>query len=265
VWMVLMVWVGCSTHVPVRSTMDVPVRYRVEVSAEFGAIQSEQSTDALQAATMVSMSLLLRLEPTRQFRDGSYGRLMHVDGAEMTQGGDEPQRLDLDLVGRTVELRTFADGEILDISWGEMVAGQRRYLDVFEVVFPVLSPSAPTISEGQTVRRRIIWPFRNGKLLRWDNIVDAVWENHGSATVGEIESWKLSYSGPWGTEGKARRSVPMQTLVAKGRAEGTLHFERLSSDLIEHRFAWERAVVVTGDEGVVTQHQRFEGHLERIR
>jgi hypothetical protein len=266
VWLVWMVWIGCSTHVPAGATIDRPVRYRVEVSAEFGAIQSEQSAEPLQAATMVSMSLLLRLEPTRQFRDGSYARLVHVDGAEMTQAsGDEPQAIELDLVGRTVELRTFADGEILDISWGEMVAGQRRYLDVFEVVFPVLSPSAPTISEGQTVRRRIIWPFRNGKLLRWDNIVDAVWVNHGNATMGEMESWKLSYSGPWGTEGKVRRSVPMQTLIAKGTAEGTIHFERRSSDLMAHRFAWERAVVVTGDEGVVTQHQRFEGHLERIR
>jgi hypothetical protein len=253
-------------HMPAGTTIDTPVRYRVEISGDFGEIASTASENPLQAATSVSLSLMLRLEPIRQFRDGSYGRLIHVDSAQMQHGQGEVQsQVALELVGRTVELRTFADGEILDISWGEMVAGQHRYLDVFEVVFPAISPSAPSISEGQTVKRRIIWPFREAGRLRWDNIVDAVWQNHGRTMVGQTDAWKLSYTGPWGTEGKSRRTVLSQTFNATGVAEGTLHFEPRSADLVDHRFSWQREVVVSGDAGVVTQQQEFKGHVERIQ
>ena len=266
VWMVWMAWFGCSTHVPAGSTVDTVVRYQVEISGDFGAITVEEPGVPLQPASTVSLSLLLRLEPSRQFRDGSYARLVYVDGAKLTQDSEEKSLdMSLELQGRTVELRTFPDGEILDVSWGEKVAGQGRYLDVFEVVFPAISPSAPTISEGQTVQRRIIWPFRDANELRWDNIVDAVWQNHGRSAEGETDSWDLSYSGAWGTEGRTRRSEPKQTFRANGQAEGTLSFERRSAELLEHQFMWHREVVVEGATGVVTQQQRFSGRVERIR
>jgi len=261
----MLAWLGCSVHIPAVTSIEVPVRYRVQITGQFGDVQAVGSDDILQPATSVAMTLLVELEPTRKFRDGSYARLVRFKRAEMVQGTGEAQAaLSIDLAGRTVELRTFPDGEILDISWGEKVAGQGRYLDVFEVVFPALSPAAPAIAEGESVKSRIIWPFRKAKALRWDNIVDTVWENHGRVEVGETDAWKLSYSGPWGTEGQTRRTVPPQKLEAKGMADGTVHFDRRTSDLVDHRFVWSRTVTVQGRTGILSQEQHFEGHVEVV-
>jgi len=232
---------------------------------DFGPVVSEASGETIQGALQVRVDLRLRVEPTRKFRDGSYGRLIYVDGASLERVNEsEDVPVANDLVGRTVELRTFSDGEILDISWIEKLAGQGRYLDAFEVIFPAISPSAPTISEGETVKQRIIWPFRNANEMRWDNTIDAVWSNHGTVQVGEVDAWKLSYEGAWGTEGKTRRSVPSQEWRARGESKGTVHYERKTSDLIEHHLEWHRLVSVEGAGDTLNQEQRFEGHVERL-
>ena len=100
--------------------------------------------------------------------------------------------------------------------------------------------------------------------MRWDNIVDAVWSNHGHASIGAKDTWKLSYEGDWGTEGKTRRSSPAEEWLAKGTATGTAHFDRKSSDLVSHRLEWSRKVSLKGEATTVTQEQRFSVQVERL-
>lgn len=239
--------------------------YQAQLVGVFGPLLVTSTGESIQDQREVAMELRLRVEPSRAFRDGSYGRLIHVESANLSQKTDGAlSPLEGHLVGRTVELRTFPDGEILDISWADKVAGPSRYLDVFEVIYPALSPAAPSISEGEAVKQRIIWPFRQENELRWDNIVDAVWRNHGQDNIRQVETWRLSYEGAWGTEGKTRRASPAREWKASGKAKGTAHFDRRSSDLVSHSIDWSRVVTVAGVAGKLTQSQQFSGSVERL-
>ena len=263
VWLVM---VGCRAHSPSTHAVDDSVVYQAEFVGMFGPIESASTEEVFQSELEVRMQLRLRLEPTRGFRDGSYGRNIHIDAATVRVGTDDALlAVPTELRGRTVELRTFPDGEILDVTWADKVAGHGRYLDVFEIVYPALSPSAPTIAEGEVVKQRIIWPFRKENTMRWDNIVDASWHNHGKSELAGVEAWSLSYEGAWGTEGKTRGMLPKQEWRAHGVAKGDAHFDKETSNLIQHSMEWSRDVTVRGEAGVVIQRQRFTGSVERVR
>ena len=261
---VLLVLLGCRAHTPATDAIDTPVLYQAEFVGVFGPIESERTGEVFQSEMEVKMQLRLRVEPTRAFRDGSYGRNIYIDSVSV-QTGSDAQPIATQLRGRSVELRTFPDGEILDIAWSDKVAGDGRYLDVFEMVYPAVSPSAPTISEGDIIKQRIIWPFRIENSMRWDNIVDAIWRNHGKSEVTGGETWLLSYEGAWGTEGKTRRMLPKQEWKGRGAAKGDVHFDKKTSDLVRHSMNWSRVVSVRGEGGVLIQRQEFTGSMERVR
>ncbi len=262
-WLVLF---GCRAHTPSTNAVEASVLYQAELVGVFGPIEDQTSGDVLQEELEVKMELRLRIEPTRGFRDGSYGRNIYIESASIQERtGESHVAFESELVGRSVELRTFPDGEILDVAWADKVAGPSRYLDVFEIMYPAVSPAAPTISEGDLVKQRIIWPFRLENIMRWDNIVDAVWRNNGKKEIDGIEVWSISYEGPWGTEGKTRRMVPSQIWMANGAAKGSVYFERKTSDLVSHTFEWSRVVSVKGKSGDVSQAQTFTGSVGRIR
>ena len=101
--------------------------------------------------------------------------------------------------------------------------------------------------------------------MRWDNIVDAVWRNNGKEEVGSIETWSISYEGPWGTEGKTRSPMAKQTWTANGTATGTVQFDRKTSDVVTHALEWNRTVSVVGHSGQLNQVQQFSGTLERVQ
>ena len=101
--------------------------------------------------------------------------------------------------------------------------------------------------------------------MRWDNIVDAVWQNNGKKQIDGNEVWSISYEGPWGTEGKTRRMVPSQIWAANGAAKGNVHFDRKTSDLVSHSFEWSRVVSVKGKSGELIQTQDFTGRIGRVR
>ena len=263
VWLILL---GCRAHSPSSHIVDGPVLYQADFVGVFGPTVSAATGEVFQTQQEVSMQLRLRLEPTRGFRDGSYGRNIYIESASVYVGNAQTASpLPTQLTGRTVELRTFPDGEILDVAWADKVAGPGRYLDVFEIIYPALSPSAPTIAAGEVVKQRIIWPFRMENTMRWDNIVDASWQNHGKSEMVGTESWLLSYEGAWGTEGKIRGTQPKQEWRAHGEAKGNVHFDNQTSDLLHHSMEWTREVTVRGEVGAIIQRQTFTGHVERVR
>ncbi len=262
-WFLLVV-LGCRAHSPTGTMTEKPERYHVRIGGEFGPITVMETGDVLQPAMTIALELRVRLVPTRRFADGSYGRLMHVDGAQITRtDGSQTVNIENQLTGRSVELRTFPDGEILDISWGEKVAGQGRYLDVFDVVFPAVSPAAPSLADGERAKRSLIWPLRQSKMFRWDNTVEASWLNEGPVDILDVPAWALRYDGEWFTKGVTREARPPRQWDASGQSNGTIHFAQDGSDMIEHRLDWRRTVSVRGLGGIAVQEQRFVGTVER--
>ena len=258
-WLLSIV-MACSMHHAPTVPMEAVERYSVAIEAGFGPVVA--ADDELQPAMDAQLEMVVSLRPTRRFRDGSMGRLLVVEQAKLKVNG-EPSPLEL--VGRSAEVRTFPNGEILDIGWGEKLSGPNRYMDVFEVLLPALSPAPPSVDVGAEARRRILWPFRSGRSLRWDNAVQAVWGNAGLVEVeGHSPQWDLNYEGPWALEGNTRFVDPEIGFRARGDAKGTVRVEHPSGRLISHRFEWSRTAQVLGENGV-EQEQSFRGQLEAIR
>ena len=261
---VLLVLLGCRSQSPSGQVHEQSERFKLHIDGEFSPVTDGQTGEILQPAITLALDLRVRLVPSRRFPDGSYGRLMHLDGAEMSRmEGSGPQVLGTEIAGRVVELRMFPDGEILDISWGEKIAGQGRYLDAFDLIFPALSPAAPSIPDGERRQRSMIWPLRQAKTFRWDNTVEATWLNEGIVNVGEQIAWSLRYEGAWSTKGVTREAKLPQKWMATGFSSGTVRFAHDGSGMIEHELNWNRMVSVQGPSGVVTQDQRFVGTVER--
>ena len=249
---------SCSVHRAGEQAVDVARQYRVTVSAQFGAVKTEESV--LQPAMETRLALRVTSTPTRRFRDGSLGAQLRVVDAELTVDG-EP--VPVELVGRTAELRTFANGEILDIGWIDRLSGPGRHLDAFEVIFPALSPAPPSVKVGVEENRRIIWPFRSGRTVRWDNAVEAVWKNLGVDKALTSPAWELTYRGPWTLDGGTRFVSPGVGYTAKGHGEGTVWMDVKTGSMTLHVFEWHRTVQVEG-KVALTQTQEFEGRIEVI-
>jgi hypothetical protein len=263
-WLSLL-WLGCGAHKPPHNDGPVIQRMAVRISANFGALADPDSGAVLQEGTSADLDLVIALSPTRRFRDGSQGQKILIETASLKVGTEKKDHQALSLAGRTAELRTFPDGEILAIDWVDRLAGADRFIDVFEVIFPVISPAPPSLRAGEEASRRIIWPFLGASKLRWDSAVDAVWKNDGLETRADSKAWRLSYAGPWRTHGGRRVEPGRVQFRGEGEAEGTVWFDKTTGSLSAHTFSWSRAVKVKGTGGALTQSQTFEGTLEVIR
>ena len=261
----LLLLLGCQAHSPSGAMNEEPERYQIRIDGEFGSVTAGKTGEVLQPSATIALELRVRMVPTRRFSDGSYGRLLYLERAKITRtDGPDEQVIDNQLAGRTVELRTFPDGEILDISWGGKVVGQGRYLDVFDVIFPAVSPSAPSLLDGEATRRNMIWPVRQSKMFRWDNMVEALWQNEGQVEVDGTSAWSLLYQGEWVTKGITRDAQPRRQWSAVGQSTGTIRYDTEGANMLEHRLDWTRTVSVRGEGGIVSQEQRFVGTVERF-
>ena len=165
VWWAWLLGINCAVRGVPEPTSQVE-RYLVQVSASVEPV-GDVPEDIAGALGPWSANLELRLtkEPSRAFRDESMGALIQFEAASLVvaQPDEDPRPVPLDLVGRVIEIRTFEDGEILDIGWAGRTAGMGRYLDVFDLVFPAISLAVPPLREDETARRRIIWPTPVGR------------------------------------------------------------------------------------------------------
>ncbi len=257
----LLVMLGCGGRAKIGADGPQPARYRISLSGDFGPITDPESGKVLQQDTDADLSLSLSISPVRRFRDGSMGQRVVVDSSALTVDGAPYEGLEL--TGRSLELRTFPDGEILTLGWIDRWSGDRRFMDVFEVVFPAISPAPPSLDKGETGSRRIIWPYVGEQRLRWDSAVDAKWTNQGLEERGEGKVWHLSYEGPWRIHGGRRVGDEQFKVSAAGAADGQILFDKITGELISHRFTWSREVEVRGAAGRLKQSQNFVGTVER--
>lgn len=251
-------------------------RFHLSVEGRFSTTGQDRlppEAAALLEDVALTLDLTVRREVARPFRDGSLGHLVVFEAAtgmlSREGAGASAVAVPLELAGRSVELRTFPDGELLDVSLVEHVVGAGRYGDVFDLIFPVMSPAPPgVISERSgAVARAMHWPVR---LSRVQGVKHTLWAQWQLVTRSR-EGATLQYSGPW--EGKGAN--PLQTadardpsarlpVEARGTGEGEVRLDA-QGRLLAHRFSWQREVQLSYPGGIeLVQKQRFSGNLERL-
>jgi hypothetical protein len=250
--------------------------YQVHVRADFateGTDGAGNPVEALRPLESVGYDLDLRVAvtPSREFRDGSAGSLVRFERAWalLRRGGGEARVDPAGIEGRSVEVRTFADGEILAIDFSDHLAGFPRYGEVFDLLFYLLIPSPPALDTGVSAAASSSWPFRLWGLAGWSNTLRATWTHEGMVGERGAEAWRLAYTGAWTSRGRLSETASPGSVSAAGTAEGEVQISRADHSLLAHSFSWQRTVRLVyaeapGGPAEVRQRQAFVGALERV-
>ncbi|MDP6933465.1 MAG: PEP-utilizing enzyme, partial [Myxococcota bacterium] len=242
----------------------VATHYRVEITGRFETEVQQSGEDPRLLPSMEQRLILdLHLQRARGFRDGSEGILVWVEraGFHLTVSG-QPEVVGVSgLQGRSFEFRRFPDGEILDVDLEEHIVGQGRNLDVYDLLLPVLSPSAPALKEGESRHRVAAWKLNPWPESRWNSRANLEWVHRGGDELGEF--WNLSYEGAWVGTGEDGRTPQQPRFSSDGSAAGEVRISTVDHSVLEHGFHWHRLIrgEFDGDgEGVrVLQRQDFDG------
>jgi hypothetical protein len=238
----------------------------VEANFYTMATRGSERISSLEPWTVTACTLdtTISLTPSRTFRDGSLGSVLRFEEATLQTRDGTP--LPLTLAGRTVELRRFSDGEILDIDFAEHVIASDRLVGVFDLLFPLVSPFPPDLPEDRVpVPRSLVWPVLDANRNGWYQRAETAWTLAGTETVGDREAVRIEYVGPWTGRGKdAVGTVPVG-LASHGQASGVLWYDAKTLDLVAQEFHWRRQVRWTAGRGemaaTVVQDQDFSGRV----
>ena len=258
--MPLLAIVACVHHTP-----SVAPVVRLDASLDVG-VRTESECPALPAVpdAATRFELALTLTRSRVFRDGSVGWLLVFDDVQR-DGAPHP------LTGRSVELRRFGDGEILDVDLLEHALGGDRQLEVIDLLLPVVSPHPPDLRPGGVAPRTTSWPLRLPDGRTWNGSSDATWTLKETDDAAGVRAWVFAYDGTWTTDGPARgpraRSDRPQT-TATGPLQGEVRISVRDGLVVSHTFDWARRLEVLYPRATkgpchITQHQSFSGSLRR--
>ncbi len=271
--MMIALLLACS-HQPPAAVSATPAteRLRVQLSADYttaGRQVLSAASAALLAPVGLDLDVVLSRQEARRFRDGSVGWLVRFESASGTvRRGEETAAAPLTLAGRSIELRTFPDGELLDVSLAEYIVGPGRHGDALDVIFPAITPAPPLLKDHQTAPRAMSWPVR----ISTESV--ALFTLRAQWTQLESAPRHLSYTGPLsmrGTHAIADRRMPIS---ARGEGSGEVWL-RSDGALLRHVFSWSREVSL-GYPGPgefdpidpepirLRQSQRFVGTVERL-
>jgi hypothetical protein len=214
--------------------------------------------------TACTLDAAISLTPNRAFRDGSLGSVLRFEKATLTTRDGAP--LPLGLEGRTVELRRFPDGEILDVDLVEHVIGSDRLLGVFDLLFPLVSPFPPDLPKDRVkVHRLLLWPVLDEQRKGWYQRAETDWVLAGIEPFGDRQANRLEYEGPWTGEGKDPVGTVPVALSSRGHVSGVLWYDTDTLDLVGQEFHWRRQVSWIAGRGeaaaTVTQDQDFSGRV----
>ncbi len=248
---------------PTRYALDLSLSYDSEARAAPPELQAKLASLASGEETL-SMVILWQEGPGH--RDGSQSVWVRFEEARLRV--DEAEQ-ELGLEGRSVELRRFGDGEILDVSDADHIAGGDRQGEVLDLLWPLLSPHPPDLRPGKVVRREARWPLRIDAERGQRGLLTAGWRYLEAERVDGERRHHVAYDGTWTTLGSDRtRDVP-RGIRAEGTASGELWVDTELA-LLRHDFDWERTVTLRGpafEEGErheLSQTQRFSGQIRRL-
>lgn len=254
-----MLWLlGCAAHRARPAALEQAGLEGWTVSL---AVDAETSGALALPPMGLDVELDLRFGQVRRFRDGSLGMALHArsEAAWLRQGEQRTPLEPPGLAGRTVELRTFPDGEILAVNLADHWVGPDRYGDVLDLLFPLLSPAPPALEEGAEAARAVTWQARLAGGRAWRGVVDAVWHNAGQVTVEGVETWHLTWRGPWRTQGRDGTTAPPLSLEARGEVSGEVWIATADLRPVRAEIRGERALHLGG----LTQVQRLQATATR--
>jgi hypothetical protein len=173
-----------------------------------------------------------------------------------------------DLQGVVVAMRHFETGEVLALDWLERAAGPGRGLDVYGLLFPVLSSKVPQVTPRRPSRLSTSWPMQVGEGRKLRERVDATWTWEGRELRQDEMALHLHYEGTWRTDGEDGGHRPAVVVSGRGTVAGDVWLNLDDLTVVAHDFAWSRSLDFTlpaAKEGplVLRQFQKFEGRLVR--
>lgn len=271
-----------------RASLEARVQTSTRRLSQANPPQPDPVAEALAglAHTGLDLDLVLRLEPSREFPDGSLGWLVHfeqVQGRALALG---PAQEELavrgpasgwELQGRSVELRTFPDGEVLAVDLAEHILGEGRPGELLDLLFIALSPFPPELEVGARARRTSRWPLTLGGPRGWRHALFATWTNHGQvpeAAGVQGQPWRLTYQGPTEARGVDPQASPPVGVRSHGQLSGELWLTDVDTDplplrVLRHGLSWTRDNEIEYPAAVggpvrVLQHQVLALELERL-
>ncbi len=274
---------------------DASLRIEVETTQRRVAGRAPLPDDDPVAVALAPLSrtgldarLVLELQPSRSFRDGSEAWTLRVVDAEaVVLGPSADPHAGLvpagpaegwTLAGRSVELRGFDDGELLAVADAEHVMGPDRLGESLDLLLPMVSPFPPELDDGEEGFRPARWPLMVTATRGWRHRFDARWENLGRADAHpdsgvDPTAWHLRYSGPTGTRGRDDRPYPPVGVQGRGQLDGEVWLSDVDRDPVVARVlrsdaTWQREIEVEYPDAVggplrVVQTQRITASLRR--
>jgi len=264
---------------PVRIGVELEVSGTTRLSRGAGGAPVDDAALASLGELSWTGELELELRLARRFRDGSLGWLVRV--LEARREADPELGLSptsaWGLRGRSIELRTFDDGEVLSVEPGRELVGADRLGGLADLLGPLLSPHAPALrvdqSQRRTTRWAVLWGLGDGLRVR----LNAEWT--ALARDKKAGTWRLGWSGPIDGRGRESQALAPEAVRAtelKGEASGEavlLDIPRLPVPLrlVEHELRLSRSLRTTFPQAVggpveLVQDQALKAHsrvLER--
>ena len=229
--------------------------YAVSLSSTFetqGAGADGEPLGALAGLEQQEHHLRGRVVMTRSrtYRDDSIGWTVRFDELQEGPTADGPW-IESGLEGRSIELRTFDDGQILAVVDAQHVTGDGRRGDVYDLLLPTLSPTVPALGSGDSAYRRSSWPFQVSSKSGTRSTLVAEYTHLGV----ESRRAELAYGGT--LEGEGHDDHLDGELTLGGQVEGTVWMRTTDAVMVRHDAVWERDVVVEYASGArVAQQQR---------
>jgi len=187
---------------------------------------------------------------TRPFRDGSLGHLARFDGltASTTRQGAAAVATPTPLSSAFVELRSFADGQLLAVSGASPWVGNPGHAELLDVLWPALSPHLPSS------RAEAAEPF----VTSWPT-----WVEGGPKVRTRLEARYTPDGETWGYSGTLA-GVGGYVTVA-GQASGTVELGEGAARLGAHLFDWTRTVTTVWAGGRrIVQTLHITGSLRHV-
>jgi hypothetical protein len=187
---------------------------------------------------------------TRAFRDGSLGHLARFDGlsATTTREGGPAVATPTPLDGAFVELRSFADGQLLAVTGASPWAGNPGHAEVLDVLWPALSPHLPSARADASAPLVTSWPTWVGGGPKVRTRLEARY-----APAGETWAYTATLAGTGGY------------VTIAGQATGTVELGEGDARLGAHTFDWTRTVTTVWAGGrQIVQTQHLTGSLRHV-
>lgn len=245
--------VAC-VHLPLPAAgRSAPIRYSFTASGSFVTAATDAGGQAIPsipedlATSSVALRGELSREQARTMRDGSLGNLVRFGAVEMAESIAGPWSSST-LGGRSVELRTFDNGEILDIYEASHLAGTPRYGDVFDVLFLALSPVIPQVQPGSDAWRRGSWPFFASPERGLRTSYTTSFHNDGTVESPHGPATRLPYQGTFEARGQDQLYDAM--LQAHGELSGTVWLGASDVSLLRNELRCTRVITARFESGV---------------